>query len=206
MKILIAIPTMDGIKPEVFKAIYGLDRNGQELVFDYVKGYDTATARNHIGKQAISEKADYVLMVDSDTVIPGDTLVNFMEDMKDICLGYYPQKITRFDPIEDANKSCLCKLGEFNYTSQITMEDFKTMRENGVHKIQIHGGGFGCAMIKTELFEKMDFPWFDWVNYEDGQLLSEDLYFCEKCKEYDIPIYADTRIQCGHIFDFVHGF
>ena len=70
MKIFIAVPTFENISPDTFKSIYGLDRCGHWVVFDYVRGYDCATARNRIAKQAKAEQADYVLMIDSDIVIP----------------------------------------------------------------------------------------------------------------------------------------
>ena len=47
MRILIAVPTFENIKPECFKSIYGLTRPEDcDLYFDYVRGYDCAKARN----------------------------------------------------------------------------------------------------------------------------------------------------------------
>jgi len=55
MKILIAVPTFETIKPECFKSIYGLTRpEGYSLYFDYVAGYDCAKARNQIAKNAMA--------------------------------------------------------------------------------------------------------------------------------------------------------
>ena len=45
-KILIAIPTFENIMPETFKSIYDLDPCGNELSFEFVKGYDCARARS----------------------------------------------------------------------------------------------------------------------------------------------------------------
>jgi hypothetical protein len=68
MKVLIAVPTFETIAPECFKAIYELQ--GDDLTFDFVRGYDCAKARNEIAKKALNGGFDYVLMVDSDIVIP----------------------------------------------------------------------------------------------------------------------------------------
>ena len=86
MKILIAVPTFENIQPEVFKAIYDLDSAGHDLHFDFVKGYDCAWARNRIGRLAQEEGFDYVLMIDSDTVVPSDTLTLMLDTDVDICL------------------------------------------------------------------------------------------------------------------------
>lgn len=59
----------------------------------------------------------------------------------------------------------------------------------------------GCALIRTDVFRKTEYPWYDWVNYADQNqgMLSEDLYFCEKCKQAGIPVYTDARAGCGHV-------
>ena len=78
------------------------------------------------------------------------------------------------------------------------LEDLKT---KGEKKTQIHGGGMGCAFIKTGVFNEIKYPYYDWVNYADNNrgMLSEDLFFCEKCKNAGIPIFTDVRVGCGHV-------
>ena len=206
MKILVAVPTFESIYPDTLKAIYDLDCNGYEVLFDFVRGYDCATARNRIVRKAQIEKADAVLMVDNDVVLPEDALLNLLDDSKDVVLGYYAHRDT--DNIY-RGKTCTCKLlrpdGKkyYNYPleSEYTAEEMKAMRDNGEFKVRIHGGGMGCALIKTDVFDRISYPWYDWVNYADGNrgMLSEDLYFCEQCKKQRIPIYTDTRVACGHL-------
>ena len=206
MKILIAVPTFENIYPDTFKSIYGLDSAGHEVFFDYIRGYDVATARNKIAQAAIDEGADYVLMVDNDVVLPEDVLVNMTDDLKDVCLGYYAHRDT--DNIYRGRTS-VCKLLKpdgakyFNYPleSEYTAAELQELREGGTTKLQIHGGGMGCALINVDLFRSLNYPWYDWVNYADDNrgTLSEDLYFCERCRKKGIPIYTDTRAACGHI-------
>lgn len=210
MKILIAVPTFENIYPDTFKSIYGLDSAGQELFFDFVRGYDCATARNKIAQRACDEDADYVLMVDNDVVLPDDTLVNMLDDLKDVCLGYYAHRDA--DNIYRGRTS-VCKLYQpdgtkyFNYPldSEYTAEELRDLRDTGVTKLQIHGGGMGCAFINTNIFRSIPYPWYDWVNYpgEKRGMLSEDLYFCELCRKARIQIYTDTRIGCGHMLRHV---
>jgi glycosyltransferase involved in cell wall biosynthesis len=78
-KILIAIPTFENIMPETFKSIYDLDPCGNELSFEFVKGYDCARARNDIVKKALDGGFDYIFMADSDMIIPQDALVRMLE-------------------------------------------------------------------------------------------------------------------------------
>ena len=201
MKILIAVPTFESIYPDTFKSIYEMDKGGRDCEFEFVRGYDCATARNRIAQTAIDRDADYVLMVDNDVVLPKDALINLLDDAKDVCLGFYAHRGT--DNLYHG-RTCVCKLGWFNYPleSEYTAAELRELEEAGTYKVAIHGGGMGCALIRTEVFRQMQYPWYDWVNYADDHrgMLSEDLFFCEKCKGAGIPIWTDTRVRCGHIF------
>ena len=207
MKILIAVPTFENIYPDTYKSIYGLDDAGNDLLFDFVRGYDCATARNNIAQCAVNCGADYVLMVDNDVSLPDDALVNLLDDPKEVCLGYYAHRTT--DNLWHGS-TCICRLYQpngaryFSYPleSLYSADEMREMRDKGEYKVQIHGGGMGCALIRTDIFRKLHYPWYDWVNYSDSHrgMLSEDLYFCEQCKNAAIPVYTDTRVGCGHLF------
>ena len=198
MRVLIAVPTYENITPDTFKSIYDLDRCGNELAFDFVRGYDCAAARNNIAQLALNMNADYILSVDNDMKIPRDCLKNMLEDNVDVCLGYYAHRNAenRYD-----GRVNICKDdGEFNYTHMYTGTELRILREKGCYKIAVHGGGMGCALIRTDVFRRLQYPWYAWVNYPDRGVLSEDLYFCEQCRINGIKIYTDTRVLCGHLF------
>ena len=204
MKILVAVPTFENIYPDTFKSIYDLDTAGHEVSFEFVRGYDCATARNRIVQLGLDGKYDYVLMVDNDVVLPKDTIQLFLDDLKDVCLGSYAHR--GIDNVYHG-RSCICKLLDengrkyFNYPleSEYLATELKGLREQGKFKVEIHGGGMGCAFIKMSVFKTIPYPWYDWVNYKGKGMLSEDLYFCEECKSRKIPVYTDTRINCGHL-------
>lgn len=198
-RILIAVPTFESIMPDTYKAIWDMDKGGNEVLFDFVRGYDCASARNNIVALARGYEADYVLMIDSDVTPPKDALLNLLSHGVDAVLGFYAH---RNKSNEETLKTCLCKRGEINYTMQYTADELRDLRGKGQYLIRIHGGGMGCALIKTSVFDRIAYPWFDWVNYHDARhsLLSEDLYFCEQLKGAEIKIFADTRVSCGHMF------
>ena len=200
MKILLAVPTYETIYPDTFKSLWGLERGGHEVIFEFIRGYDVATARNKIAQRAIELKADYVFMVDNDVIVPPDALIKLLENPKEVCLGYYKHrnKNGKQDTV-----TCVCKMGEQNFFNQYSEKELSDLRKNGQYKLQIHGGGMGCALIKTDVFNRIKFPYFDWVNYENQKLLSEDLYFCVQCGKANIPIYCDTRVRCGHMMRHV---
>ena len=206
MNILIAVPTFENITPDTFKSIYDLDTTGHETQFEFVRGYDCATARNRIAQISLDKQMDFVLMVDNDVVLPKDALQNLLENQKQVCLGYYAHRDS--DNIY-RGRTCVCKLYDengtkyFNYPleSQYTAEELKGLKDKGEYKVQIHGGGMGCALIFTDIFRLIPYPWYDWVNYKNEHrgMLSEDLFFCEGCRKHGILIYTDTRVNCGHL-------
>lgn len=200
MKILIAVPTYENIMPDTYKSIYDLDKGGHQTVFNFVRGYDCAAARNNIAQMALDIEADYVLMVDNDVVLQSDTLINLLEGGYDVCLGYCA--LRNAENIY-SGKANVYRMGEDNYTMQYPGQELVSMAERGVHKIQVHGGGMACALIKTDVFRKLEFPWFSWVTYPNREVLSEDLYFCEQCNSAGSPIYVDTRATCGHLLRHV---
>lgn len=197
MKLLIAVPTFETIYPDTFKSIWDLELpEGVKADFDFVRGYDCARARNNIADKAIDGGYDFVLMIDNDTVVPKDALKNLMDPEEDVVLGYYAHRLfNKFD-----GRTNMCKLGEFNYSQQYSGDEIHEIKEN---RLQVHGGGLGCALIRVSLFKRFDYPYFNWVNYNTKYVLSEDLFFAEQCKRANVPIWCDTRVPCGHIFRYI---
>jgi glycosyltransferase involved in cell wall biosynthesis len=186
MRILIAIPTFETIQPEVFKAVYDLHSAGHELSFDFVKGYDCAVARNKISVLA-KGTYDYVLMVDSDTIIPPDTLELMLDTDVDICLGVCPRKNTK------EGETAMVKMTDMSY------RDFYHYDELPAEKTEVKGGGFACALIKTTVLTALDYPYFQYVTNEDCSTFSEDFYFCQHARLYGYQIIMDPRVKCGHL-------
>lgn len=186
-KILIAIPTFENIMPETFKSIYDIDSSGNELSFEFVKGYDCARARNDIVRMALEGGFDYIFMVDADMYVPKDALQKMLEYPTEICLGLCPRKNTK------VGKTCIYKIGQVNYEDAYTYYDLPKK-----DRVMVHGGGLACALIKMDIFKNLTYPWFRYVTYQDGSELSEDLYFCSQAKANGYKIYVDTRVRCGH--------
>lgn len=187
MKVLIAVPTFETIQPEVFKAIYDLDPAGHDLAFDFVKGYDCSVARNRIGKMVQEGGYDYVLMVDSDTIIPPDALKLMLDTPVDICLGVCPRKNT------SEKKTAMIKFGDNSY------HDSYFYPELPDGKTRIRGGGFACALVRSYVFTALDYPYFQYVTNADGSTLSEDFYFCQNAALMGFDVWMDPRVRCGHL-------
>ena len=186
MKILIAVPTFENIQPEVFKAIYNI-KSEHELTFDIMRGYDCALARNNIGKMAQAGNYDYVLMIDSDTLVPPDVLDLMLDPPADVVLGVCPRKNTK------DGKTAIIYLDSHSYHNSYYYKDLPEERT------RVKGGGFACGLVKTSVFTDLDYPWFQYVTNEDWSTLSEDYYFCMNAAMMGIEIYVEPRVKCGHL-------
>lgn len=200
MKILIATPTFDGnVSTETMKSIFDLNKGRHQVKWEPVRGYDCARARNIMAQKALDMKADYLLMVDADNILPADALINLLEGQPKVALGYCMRK-PRKDPIYNG-KTSIYRIHtlDFPIADAYSVEELEEMAAKGETKIKVHGGGAAIMLINTAVFHTIPFPWFEWRNYKSGTVLSEDLDFCVKCMNHDIPILVDCRVKCGHI-------
>lgn len=195
MKILIAIPAYENILPDTFQSVWDLDKCGHDCRFIFVRGYDVAMSRNRMANKAIEVDADYILMVDNDVVLPKDALKLLLEDIKPVCLGVYPYRPKEEKPVD---RTIIFK----NEKEFYTLDEMYALESK---KIEVPAGGLGCALISTEVFNKLPYPWFVWSSniFDRSKDCSEDVYFCKQCKAHGIPVYADFRVRCAHAVRFI---
>ena len=194
MRILIGVPSFDNsISSETHESLWAPKPYGHELDLVRVKGYACDRARNEIANRA--RDFDAVLMVDGDIVIPPDALWHMTNPIGDIVLAPYIRKRTK------RGKSEIFRAGTLDYTDEnnIPMRELKKV----CGRIPIKGGGLGCALIRSEVFSRLDYPWF---RFEDDGVrrLSEDFYFCSKAARAGFDIQAECRVICGHVWSEVH--
>lgn len=196
--ILIAIPTSQNIHPETFKSIYEQEiPEGYVVHFQYFYGYCIDQVRNLIAHYSIENHYDYVFCIDYDMSFPKDTLKKLLSHDKPLVTGLYIQRIPGEHNIE------LYRLTENGHTRP-NISELKNMME------PIDGCGFGCVLIKTEVFKSVGYPYFTYhhaIRMEDT--LSEDVDFCNKVREKGFEMWADTTIRCGHhgqtVFEVKNG-
>jgi len=187
-RILIAIPTNKYIEPETFKSIYDLDiPEGHEVDFQFFYGYQIDQIRNLIAEWA--KRYDYLFSVDSDIVLPSDSLRKMIEADKDIVTGLYIQRIPDTHTLEVYMVNSAGGLS--NIPSELLFQ------HNDV--VEVAGCGFGCCLVKSEVFRKMEYPHFYYQSALDHKnTVSEDVYFCKKARDLGFRVWADTTIICDH--------
>ena len=187
-KILLAIPTNKYIEPETFKSIYDLIvPENVEITFQYFYGYQIDQIRNLIAHWA--SHYDYLFSVDSDIVLPNDSLAKMLAHNVDMVSGVYIQRKPDQEILEIYRK---------NHLGGVSNIPFTELQPVGLHEID--GCGFGCVLIKSDVIRKIGYPQFVYKSALDHiHTVSEDVYFCAKAQEKGSKIYVDSTIVCKHI-------
>lgn len=187
-KLLIAIPTSRYIETECFQCLYEQKvPKGYKAELFVPNSYSIDISRNTVAKYAIDNKIDYVLYLDSDIMLPKNAIKNLLSHDKDIVSGVYAYKqLGRNDVVLKRYK-------------KDDAEDYDDLTVNEVIEsqerlISVDGFGFGCVLLKTEVFGKIKFPYFVYT-----QNLGEDIYFCQKAKLAGFELLVDTKVLCGHV-------
>lgn len=189
-KILMAIPTAKYIEVETFRSLWDLEvPDDVELDFRYSYGYNIAQVRNLIASW--TKDYDYLFSVDSDIVLPKDTLVKLLSHDKDIISGVYIQRKP------DVQVPEIYRWKGHHLTNVFLDE----LLPQGLQKID--ACGFGCVLVKSEVFQKIGYPQFEYTNALDHRnTVSEDVHFALKAAEHGFAMYVDSTIVCGHVGSF----
>ena len=187
-RILLGIPTAKYIETETFKSIYDLDvPDNFEITFQCFYGYTIDQVRNLIGKWA--EGFDYLFSVDSDIVLPQDTLVKMLNHDVDVVSGVYIQRKPNQEILEIYRK---------NNQGGVSNVSFADIQPAGLHEID--SCGFGCVLVKSDVIRKIGYPYFQYKSALDHAFtISEDIFFCKRAQEVGSKIYVDSSIVCKHI-------
>ena len=194
-KILIAIPTNKNIEAQTFKSIYDLIvPEGYDVDFQYFYGYQVDQIRNLIASWIVNYNYDYLFAVDSDIAFAPDTLIKMLNHNADMVSGIYIQRIPGTHTIEIMRK---------NQHGGVSHVDWNDIKESGL--VEIDSCGFGCVLIKGEVFRSIPYPHFVYKSALDhNHTISEDVYFCGQAKSRGFKIWADTSIICDHIGSYAY--
>lgn len=190
MNILIGIPSKDKIDIETAISIANLDWDGHAIDYAHADGagvYGVAQARNRLCQKAIDGSYDKILMIDSDMIVPEDTISLLLDPDVPIVTG-----VARYK--NDSRRAPL-----FKGFQDAEGSDAWKWDEIPSGRFQIQSGGVACAMIDVDLLRRLPRPWFVWEEFDDGRYTGEDIGFYEKVRGAGVNPMADGRVRCGHI-------
>jgi len=183
-RIYLAMPILKEVQPIILTSIVTAGGGYVTHVHfepEYAKFLDDK--RNDSVVEFLKTDCTHLLFWDSDTIADQSSVKKLAEDCKDVVSGVIYKKGGDHEPA----------FGFWDEASR-TYRTPMPFPYNELIPVDIAGTGF--LLIRREVFEKVEYPWFKC--YEKGQA-GEDLYFCVKCKEKGIQVWVDSSVHLGHI-------
>jgi len=141
--------------------------------------YGVPETRERLVFQALQDKeCTHIFFLDDDVIPPANALTELLKHDLPIVSGIYFNSL---------------KSGVSAWVGDKTIALEQPTRLVGVDKAAL-----GCCLIKREVFEKLERPWF-MFRIEENLVESEDFYFFDRVKKAQIPLYVDMVVKCGHI-------
>ncbi|MCK9369104.1 glycosyltransferase [Candidatus Dojkabacteria bacterium] len=186
-RILIAIPTAKYVETATMKSIYDLDvPEGYDTDLQFFYGYNIDQVRNLIADWAL--KYDYLFSVDSDIILPNDSLNKLIGHDKDIVSGIYRQR----------KNEHILEIYDTNPFGGVINKPYWQIKDKGL--VEIAACGFGCVLIKSDVIKGIGYPQFVYKSAIDHKdTISEDIYFCGKARKLGYSVWVDSSILCSHI-------
>ena len=183
----------ESVLPMLFE---GAKKN--KLAWMNVKAFPVDFARNWAVKRFLETKAyaemEWMLFLDIDQTFPRDTISMLMDAAEQtqskVVSGTY------------FKRNFHSEIVGWKYNAAQTIVE--PVLDGTVQPVEIIG--MGCALIHREVIEKIGYPWFQYGPLHESvqNISTEDIHFCQRCKELKYDIYIHTGIICGHIMTIVN--
>ncbi len=131
----------------------------------------------------IEPKPTHILFVDYDVLPRSNTLKKLLEHDRDIVSGVYPA------------------MRKFKLTWCLSREkEFKLMEIDDLpnNPFKVHVACNGMLLVKMEVFDKIEWPYWKTEYLTDGKKTGADIYFFDKAKAAGYDIWVDPKVKCGH--------
>jgi len=188
-KVLLCVTLKTDLWPDWFMGYNNIRMFGKGYSTEVIQIYDFRAdeARNRAFWAFKEQKQyDHLLFLDSDVVIPEDTIPRLLAQKKDIVGGLYMLKAFPFPPTMYEWHQKADENGE-NFLYRIILD-----YERG-KMVKCDALATGCMMVSRKVLE-LPSPWF---SFKEGG--TEDTYFCRRAQEKGFEIWCDTSIECQHL-------
>ena len=186
MKLLIAIPCYDTMRPEFVTSLTDLmerlHRDDVPFEVKIIQGTLVYMARDALARHAVNNEFTHVLWLDCDMVFGNSIVEDLMMCGKDMVCGNF---VSRHNPYLRTIFSSLTP--EVNRITDIPDDTFR-----------IYACGFACVLMKTEILRTV------MIN-NNGKCflptarLSEDLAFCQRANGQGFEIWCEPTARVGHV-------
>jgi len=164
-------------------------------------------ARNMLAEAFLKEtEAEWAFWMDSDMILEDRTIRVMMQYAKQLntkmLTGIYYKRLGDHQPVL-WRKKLQSTNGEVKHDPMLGYSHYVVYPNNvGGKPFLVDVAGFGCTLIHRDVFDKMKWPYFKFVPYEEGgkhKEASEDFYFFVQAGELGYRLWAVPELDCGHV-------
>lgn len=192
--IVIGMPTVGNVDPRILQGFAGVvadaTRCGTVGIATPIGLLPYDKARNAVFDAAIQMKADYLMSLDSDMILPLKLVSRLLEALQanraQAASGYYLRRGFPFTCVWSAEPP----------NRRMMPVDAK----EGIHTIKMTG--FGCVLIDMNwVRENMKEPYCRCYEGEDGYWFIDDSSFFKQFHECGGKLVGVREVSCGHLWD-----
>lgn len=145
------------------------------------RGASVAENRNNIVKQGLKTDATHFFFLDDDLIFAPDVLDKLLARDLDAVVGLSLYRCPPFEPLLYKN------------------DRIRQLKKNDSGLIEVDASTSGGLLIKREVFEKMESPYWTLGQIKKDKW-GDDIDFCRKLKEAGYKLFCDLDVRFGHIF------
>lgn len=152
-------------------------------MYDIRQSWAVTSGRNGLVGKFLASDYTHLLFVDDDTILPHDTYEKLLAVDAPMVTGVYPMVYN--------GAICLSAL-PLGWAGAAWPEPWI----DGVWEAE--HCGLGCVLIRREVLEVMEYPYFTWLETKEGGYVGEDVHFCRAVRKNGFRIMVEGDVRCGH--------
>lgn len=195
--VAILVPTKDTVYSHFTYSLCNLIKTTTQMGIETHLFFDSSTIlinqREHLIDQAIEVNAEWVLWLDSDMMFPSSTLLRLLAHNEDIVACNYMKRSFPFKTVA--------------YTDTTDWETWIPLK-NMDELVVAEATGMGCTLMKTEIFKKLQKPYFEYTYQpKTKDWGGEDFTLFKKFNNlgYELKIDMNLSSEIYHIGTFAYG-
>lgn len=183
-KVLIGVSTQTFTRSDFYDYLNILEKPDNSIIM-HAHDRSPASNRNVIVRQALINDCSHILFIDDDMAMKRESMNLLLEHDVDIVSGLYlrgeyPHQPLIFDVIDE----------------QGALYSYLTNDKLGL--IPIKAAGLGFCLVRTEVFQRLEEPWFR-LGELDPEQWCDDIGFFYRLNKLGVKSFCDTRCTLGHI-------